>query len=69
MYKSISDGEEASIKHFNQWVDEVKNTVPSEKLLVFEVKEGWGLFRENLTRVSRQNLTRSILSQSRRSVS
>ena len=42
MYKSISDGEEASIKHFNQWVDEVKNTVPSEKLLVFEVKEGWG---------------------------
>ena len=42
MYNSISKGEEASINHFNQWVQEVKNTVPSDKLLVFEVKEGWG---------------------------
>ena len=42
MYKSISEGEEASVQHFNQWVQEVKNTVPSDKLLVFEVKEGWG---------------------------
>ena len=41
MYNSISKGEEASINHFNQWVQEVKNTVPSDKLLVFEVKEGW----------------------------
>ena len=42
MYNSISKGEEASINHFNQWVQEVKKTVPSDKLLVFEVKEGWG---------------------------
>ena len=42
MYTSISEGEEASVKHFNKWVHEVKNSVPSDKLLVFEVKEGWG---------------------------
>ena len=42
MYKSISEGEEASVQHFNKWVHEVKNTVPSDQLLVFDVREGWG---------------------------
>ena len=27
--------------YFNNWVEEVKRTVPKEKLLVFSVKEGW----------------------------
>lgn len=26
---------------YNQWVEEVKKTVPPEKLLVFEAREGW----------------------------
>ena len=30
-----------SIHYYNNWVEEVKNTVPSEKLLIFSVKEGW----------------------------
>mmetsp|Transcript_41792 Transcript_41792/g.77649 ORF Transcript_41792/g.77649 Transcript_41792/m.77649 type:complete len:282 (+) Transcript_41792:53-898(+) len=33
---------EGSIKSFNAWVEKVKATVPPEKLLVFDVKEGWG---------------------------
>lgn len=28
-------------QRFNEWNEEVKRTVPAEKLLVFEVKEGW----------------------------
>ena len=27
---------------FKRWVEEVKATVPADRLLVFEVKEGWG---------------------------
>lgn len=30
-----------SIKSFNAWIETVKSTVPPEKLLVFDVKEGW----------------------------
>jgi len=32
---------EGSIKSFNAWVERVKSTVPPEKLLIFDVKEGW----------------------------
>ncbi|CAE7332918.1 unnamed protein product [Symbiodinium natans] len=32
---------EGSIKSFKAWVEKVKETVPPEKLLVFDVKEGW----------------------------
>ena len=37
----IKKGKEASMQYYNNWVEEVKNTVPSEKLLIFSVKEGW----------------------------
>jgi len=30
-----------AIKRFNQHIEEVKRTVPSERLLVFEAKQGW----------------------------
>eukprot|EP00483_Globobulimina_turgida_P012739 UN12763 len=30
-----------SIKIYNQWIEHVKKTVPSDKLLVWNVKEGW----------------------------
>lgn len=32
---------EGSIKSFKAWTETVKSTVPPEKLLVFDVKEGW----------------------------
>ena len=28
-------------KNYNEWIEEVKRTVPKEKLLVFNVKQGW----------------------------
>ena len=41
IFDPIGEGEEASVKYFNDWVENVKKIVPSEKLLVFDVKEGW----------------------------
>ena len=42
MFDAIDEGKEASVAYFNNWIEEVKRTVPQEKLLVFSVKEGWG---------------------------
>ncbi len=36
------DDREFMINLYNRWVEEVKKTVPTEKLLVFEAREGWG---------------------------
>ena len=41
MFGTIADGPEASEAYFNKWVEEVKATVPKERLLVFEAKQGW----------------------------
>ena len=35
-------GEEGSAQLYYEWVSAVKRTVPPERLLVFDVKEGWG---------------------------
>ena len=40
-YDAISQGKEASVKFYDDWTEEVKKTVPKERLLVFSVKEGW----------------------------
>ena len=29
------------MNYYNNWVEEVKKNVPSDKLLIFSVKEGW----------------------------
>ena len=29
-------------RFFNEWVEQVKAEIPAERLLVFEVKQGWG---------------------------
>ena len=42
LFDAISEGKDASVAYFNNWVEEVKKTVPKERLLVFSVKEGWG---------------------------
>ncbi|CEM33304.1 unnamed protein product [Vitrella brassicaformis CCMP3155] len=34
--------EEGTVAMFNQWTQHVKDTVPPQQLLVFEVKDGWG---------------------------
>ena len=34
-------GEIKAIETYNTWVNEVKQTVPKHRLLVFDVKEGW----------------------------
>ena len=41
MLETIGYGKEESVKFYNKWVDHVKTIVPSNRLLVFEVKEGW----------------------------
>lgn len=32
----------AAEKHFNQWREDVVASVPADRLLIFEVKDGWG---------------------------
>ena len=41
MFDAIARGKDESIRFYNDWVQHVKDTVPKERLLVFEVKEGW----------------------------
>ena len=41
MFGAIEAGKEASIKFYNDWVEDVKKSIPKEKLLIFSVKEGW----------------------------
>ena len=41
MFDAIAEGKEASVKFYNEWVEDVKKHVPKERLLVFSVKEGW----------------------------
>jgi len=42
MFDTIGYGKEESIKFYNDWVSHVKKVVPSNRLLVFEAKQGWG---------------------------
>ena len=35
------DDKERSIKIYNEWIENVKKNVPSDKLLIFNVKQGW----------------------------
>ncbi|XP_057316148.1 uncharacterized protein LOC130657195 [Hydractinia symbiolongicarpus] len=39
MFESVKSGN--GVAYYNNWVGEVKRSVPEEKLLVFSVKEGW----------------------------
>ena len=41
MLDTIDAGPKEAERFFNQWVSEVKATVPKERLLEFSVKEGW----------------------------
>ena len=42
MFGAVDAGEETAVRFFREWVDQVKAEIPAERLLVFEVKQGWG---------------------------
>ena len=42
MFGAVDAGEETAVRFFNDWVELVKAEIPAERLLVFEVKQGWG---------------------------
>ena len=41
MYGAIENGLDESVKFYEKWNEEVKRVVPKERLLIFNVKEGW----------------------------
>ena len=41
MFGAVEVGEETAVQFFNEWVESVKADIPEDKLLVFEVKDGW----------------------------
>ena len=41
LFDATADGVEASVEFYNRWVEEVKTSVPADRLLVFNVKQGW----------------------------
>ena len=41
MLDTIAAGKDETIKYYHDWVEHVKRTVPPNRLLVFESKQGW----------------------------
>lgn len=41
LFQERFEEREYAIQRFNEWITEVKGNVPAERLLVFDVKEGW----------------------------
>ena len=41
MEGAIEQGPEESAKYYDEWNEEVKRSVPKERLLIFNVKQGW----------------------------
>ena len=39
MFGTVAKGETASKEFFQRWVEEVKASVPEDRLLIFEVKQ------------------------------
>ena len=42
MYGAVEDGQEEAVRFFNTWKSQVVKEVPADRLLVWQVKEGWG---------------------------
>jgi len=42
LFGVIEEGEDAAVRFFNDWKEEVIKTVPEDRLLVWQVKDGWG---------------------------
>jgi len=41
LFDVLDEGLEKSVKYYNNWVKEVKETIQADRLLVFSVKDGW----------------------------
>jgi hypothetical protein len=41
VYGVVEGGLEESVELYNQWLEEVKQTVAKDRLLIFNVKQGW----------------------------
>ncbi|XP_059095963.1 uncharacterized protein LOC131890601 [Tigriopus californicus] len=41
IFTVIEEGPDSAQKYFEEWVESVKECVPKDRLLIFEVKEGW----------------------------
>ena len=42
LFDAIDQGRSAAKKFYKEWIEEVKRTVPKERLLIYNVDEGWG---------------------------
>ena len=40
-FGAIDAGEETAVRFYNDWNEMVKNDIPEDRLLVFDVKSGW----------------------------
>ena len=41
MFGAVEDGQETAVRFYNDWTESVKETISADRLLVFEVKQGW----------------------------
>jgi len=41
LFGAVDAGEETAVRFFNDWKEQVIQEVPADRLLVFEVKQGW----------------------------
>ena len=41
LLSAVEAGESTSVEYFNVWTSEVKSFVPEDRLLVYQVSEGW----------------------------
>ena len=42
MFGAVDCGQETAVRFFTEWREQVEREIPADRLLVFEVKEGWG---------------------------
>ncbi len=41
IYEANDGDEKRAVEYFNSWADEVKRRVPEDRLLIFDVRQGW----------------------------
>ena len=41
MFGAVDCGEETAVRFFTEWKEQVEREIPADRLLVFQVKDGW----------------------------
>ena len=41
LFDAIEDGEQVSTEYFENWIKKIQETIPEERLLIYNVKDGW----------------------------